>query len=196
MTRVGGARVAMVAAEVWLLTTVAHAVAGGELPPLPWLLGLGACTALTTAWVLRGRVTPWLVAGGLAVAQLGLHVALGAMAAGSAPHAGMAMGGHAHHGHAAAMATATEAGLVDPGLLENVSTRMVVAHVASALLTGFVWWLRRRVVAEVLRLRRPAPTVVRRPASLAGRAFATRPHPRPWLLGDPGRAPPRVLVTA
>ncbi len=124
--------------------------------------------------MLRSRVTPWLVAGGLAVAQLGLHVALGAMSAGSAAHAGMAMGGHAHHEHTA-MAAASQTGPLDPGLLDSVSTRMVVAHVLSALLTGFVWWLRRRVVAEVLRLGRPAPRVVRRPrVSPGGRSRPAR----------------------
>ena len=194
MTRVGGARVALVAAEVWLLTTVAHAAAGGELPSLPWLLGLGALVVLATAWVLRSRVTPWLVAGGLAVAQLGLHVALDAMSAGSAPHAGMAMGGHAHHDHTA-MADAAPAGLLDPGLLDSVSTRMVLAHVLSALLTGFVWWLRRRVVEIVLHLGRPAVADVRRHAAPASPATRTWPHPRPWLLGDPGRAPPRAFVS-
>ena len=73
---------------------------------------------------------------------------------------------------------------------------MVVAHVLCALVTGFLWWLRRRVVAEVLRLGRPGSLVVRRRAVVARETAANRPHPRPWLLGDPGRAPPRELVTA
>lgn len=196
MTRVGAARVAAVAAEVWLLTTVAHTAAGGALPSLPWLLGLGALVTLATAWVLRSRVTPWLVAAGLAVAQIGLHLALRAMAAAPDSGAGTALGRHAHHGHAELTATAANPGVLDAGLLESVSARMVLAHVLSALVTGFVWWLRRRVVAEVLRLGRPAPIVVRRRAVVAREAAATRLHPRSWLVGDPGRAPPRAVVTA
>ena len=194
MTRVGGARVALVAAEVWLLTTVAHAVAGGELPSMPWLLGLAALVVLATAWVLRSRVTPWLAAGGLAVAQLVLHLLLSA-SAGASPQAGMATGGHAHHDHSAT-ATGTPTGLLDPGLLDSVSTRMVVAHVLCALLTGFVWWLRRRVVEVVLHLDRPTTADVRRHAAPASPATGAWPHPRPWLLGDPGRAPPRAFVMA
>lgn len=192
MTPVRSARVVVIAAEVWLLTTVAHAIGGGELPSLPWLLGLAALVALATTWVLRTQVTPWLVAGGLAAAQLGVHVALGAASAGSASHVGMAMDGHAHDHTATPGMTAPAAS----GLLDSLSTRMVLAHVLCALVTGFVWWLRRRVVAEVLRLGRPAPVVVRRRALLTRATAATQPHPRPWLLGDPGRAPPPVFAAA
>ena len=194
MTRVGAARVAVVAAEVWLLTTVAHAVAGGELPSLPWLLGLGALVAVATTWVLRSRVTPWLVAGGLAAAQLGLHVALGAIGR-PAPRRtpGMAMGGHAHD-HTA-LTTPRR-----PGLDPDSST---------ACRPG--WWWRTSSApwspascggSAAASWPRCCGSDDPRPSSYAGarsspgEATATRPHPRPWLLGDPGRAPPRELVTA
>ena len=178
------ARTGLAALEVWLLTVVAHSLAGGEIPSTAWLLVVGGLVLLGTACVMRLRVPIWVAAAAVAAAQLGLHVALTA----AAP--AMPMAGHAHAGHPTPMTVG------GPALLDGLSTQMVLAHVLSALVTGFVWWLRRRTVEHVLRLVAPAGALVRRHAPRPPMQPRSRPHARPWLLGDPGRAPPRALAAA
>ena len=186
MSRVS-ARTLLAALEVWLLTVVAHSLAGGRIPSTTWLLVVGGLVLLATGVVLRRRVSVWVAAAAVGVAQLGLHVGLSV----TAPAASVPTGGHGHLGHA--MATGGGPSLLDA--LTGLSTQMVLAHVLSALVTGFVWWLRRRAVASVLRLAEPLP-VVRHPALRLLTPAAPRPHARPWLLGDPGRAPPAAYVAA
>ncbi|GAA2122511.1 hypothetical protein GCM10009843_17720 [Nocardioides bigeumensis] len=180
------ARTGLAALEVWLLTVVAHSLAGGGIPSSAWLLVVGVLVLVGTACVMRLRVPIWVAAGAVAGAQLGLHVALTA----SAPASAAPMAGHVHPGHPMPM-TAGGASLLD-----GLSTQMVLAHVLSALVTGFVWWLRRRTVEHVLRLVAPVGALVCRHAPRLPSRPRSRPHTRPWLLGDPGRAPPRALVAA
>jgi hypothetical protein len=190
MARVN-ARTALAALEVWLLTVVAHSLAGGAIPSATWLLVVGGMVLLATGVVMRRRVPVWVAAAAVGLAQLCLHVTLTA-AAPPVPGA-MTMAGHDRAGHAMPMPSA------DPTLLDGLtglSTQMVVAHVLTALVTGFVWWLRRRAVEVVLRLTAPVAAVVRLRAPRLLVRPRPRPHARPWLLGDPGRAPPTALVAA
>jgi hypothetical protein len=183
------ARTGLAALEVWLLTVVAHSLAGGAIPSVTWLLVVGALVLAATGVVMRRRAPVWVAAAAVAVAQLGLHVALTAVAPATGMPA-MPMAGHDHSGHAVTMSAA------EPSLLDGLSTQMLLAHVLSALVTGFVWWLRRRAVEVVLLLVAPFGGVVRRPAPRLPSPPRPRPHARPWLLGDPGRAPPRPAVAA
>ena len=167
--RVSPAPTARAAAEVWALTVVVHAAAGGGLPSVPWLVGVAGLVALSTGWVLRRSVRLAVMVPVLAVSQVGLHEVL----------AGMAPAGQVAHGH------------------DGLSPRMAAAHLMCAVLTGVLWWLRRWVVQVVLALAAPFVAVVRRRP--AGVGLAVRQSWRAgllWLAGDPGRAPPRGSVSA
>jgi hypothetical protein len=187
------ARTGLAALEVWLLTVVAHSLAGGGIPSSAWLLVVGVLVLVGTACVMRLRVPIWVAAAAVAGAQLGLHAALTATAPSGAMPMPMPMSGHGHPGHPGHSMAMTAA---DPTVLDSLSTQMVLAHVLSALVTGFVWWLRRRAVEHVLRLTAPVGVLVCRHTPRLPSRPRYRPHTRPWLLGDPGRAPPRALVAA
>ncbi len=169
-------RTARASAEVWALTVLTHSVAGGGLPSLPWLVGLAGLVALSTAWVLRRSVRLAVMLPVLVACQLGLH----------ALFAALATPGHGHLHHAAAPS---------PWWTDELSPRMVVAHVLCAVLTGVVWWVRRSVVDIVLALAGPFIVGTWRPR-LAALARTSLGPARVWLFGDPGRAPPRVLAPA
>jgi hypothetical protein len=171
-------RTAWAAAEVWVLTVVAHTAAGGGLPSLPWLVAVAGLVALSTGWALRGVVRLRVMVPVLSFAQLALHVAL----------AGMTPQGHG----AAAQALVGHPG----GGSYELSARMLTAHGVCAVLTAVVWWLRRWVVQVVLTLARAVTVVVRRLAGPALPADGCSWAARSWLVGDPGRAPPRRFVTA
>ena len=147
---------------------VAHWTAGGELPPLPWLVGVAGLVAGATAWVLRGQARAVLMAPVLIVCQLGLHLLFASL--GPAGHA-------SHQTHQAV----------------GLSPRMLAAHLACAVLTAVVWWVRRSVVDLVLRLVRPLVAATRRTTAAAITRTQTTTAPI-WLVSDPGRAPPRVLA--
>jgi hypothetical protein len=153
--------------EVWALTVVAHTIAGGALPDIPWLVGLAGLVAGATAVVLRNQARPWLLAPVLVASQLGLH----------ALFASLASSGHAsHHTHQAI----------------DLSPRMLAAHGVCAVLTAVVWWVRRWVVEVVLQLAASVPVAARPsapPAPSVGWAASTKV----WLVGDPGRAPPLAV---
>ena len=116
----------------------------------------------------------------LVLCQLGLHALFAALAP-----AGHAAVSHEHAHHASP----------SPWWTEELAPRMLVAHLLCAVLTAVVWWVRRAVVAVVLGLARPLPGVSWRQAR-AARAVSSLGAARVWLVGDPGRAPPRVLAPA
>jgi hypothetical protein len=173
----GGARLtASAAVEIWSLTVLVHVAAGGGLPSVSWLVGLAGLVAISTSWVLRRAVRLPVMLPVLVLCQVGLHVSLEAMRPVAPVEHGHAMAGSAWWMH-------------------ELTPRMVSAHAACALLTGVIWWLRRWVVRVVLILTRPLAIPVRHPSpalwwrSTPGSALV-------WLVGDPGRAPPRVLASA
>ena len=133
--RVTAGRTARASVEVWSLTVLAHSVAGGALPSLPWLVGVAGLVTVSTAWVLRRSVRLAVMLPVLVLCQLGLHVLFASL---STPGAGT------HHPqHAAAPS---------PWWMDELSPRMAAAHVLCAVLTGVVWWVRRSVVDMVLAL--------------------------------------------
>ena len=139
---------------MWSLTVVAHTVAGGGLPSLPWLVGVAGLVTVSTAWVLRRSVRLTRDAAGAGARASWGCTALFATLSPAGVAAGHAAG---HPQHAAAPA---------PWWMDELSPRMVVAHVLCAVLTGVVWWLRRWVVDVVLSLVRHR-AVAMRPAAVA-----------------------------
>jgi hypothetical protein len=178
LRRVSAGRTARTSVEVWALTVLAHSVAGGGMPSLPWLVGVAGLVAVSTAWVLRGSVRLAVMLPVLVACQLGLH-ALFASLSTAGP-----VGAHAHH--------ATD---VPPWWTQELSPRMVLVHVLCAALTGVVWWVRRSVVHIVLALAEPFGVGSWRPR-LAALVRTSLGPARVWLLADPGRAPPRMLAPA
>ncbi len=175
-------RTARASVEVWSLTVVAHTVAGGALPSLPWLVGVAGLVTVSTAWVLRRSVRPAVMLPVLVLCQLGLHALFATLSP-----AGAAVGhapGHAQH-----------AAAPSSWWMEELSPRMAAAHVLCALLTAVVWWVRRWVVDVVLSLGRPL-AVAMRPATIAGVARASLGTALVWLVGSPGRAPPCAAMPA
>ena len=163
------------------MTVVAHTLAGGALPSVPWLVGVAGLVTVSTAWVLRRSVRPAVMLPVLVLCQLGLHALFATLSP-----AGAAAG---HAGHAQHVATPSS------WWMEELSPRMAVAHVLCALLTAVVWWLRRWVVDVVLSLGRPL-AVVMRPAAIAVDAGASLGAALVWLVGSPGRAPPCASMPA
>jgi hypothetical protein len=153
---------------VWGLTVLAHSFAGGELPSLPWLVGVAGLVAAATAWVLREQARPALLAPVLVACQLGLHVLFASL-----PPAGHG----AHQGHQ----------------VVDLSPRVLAAHVVCAVLTAVVWWVRRSVVDVVLRLATSMAVTIER-VGIVGNTPAETHRQLVWLVGDPGRAPPRPLA--
>lgn len=183
--RRGLSRSTWAAVEVWSLTTVAHTVAGGALPSVPWLAGVAVLVVAASALVLCASLSTRVVLPALAASQVGLHLALSWMPPASAPPASMT------HVHEMGVHTAT----IGPAAA-GLTWQMLAAHVASALLTAAVWGLRRRAVetleclARRVRWCRP-PTLV-----LPVHPARLRAAQRLWLLGSPRRGPPRTLAAA
>ena len=157
--------------EVWSLTVLAHTVAGGGLPSLPWLVGVAGLVTLATAWVLRRSVRLAGDAAGVGA------VPAGAARAVRGAGAGRGAVGHAHgHEHAHARS---------PWWLE-LSPRMLVAHVLCAAadrrgLVGAPLGRRGRAVAWP-RLRR-SRCRDRRPVVRAREGVAR--YALVWLVGRP-----------
>lgn len=143
-------RAGVATAEIMTGTLLAHAWAGGALPSPTWI-GLIAVLVAGGTWaVQRGRVSLAVAVPAVSAVQLLLHCWLMTLAP-AEPMAGMAHG--------------SGAGAV--GHLE-LTTPMLLAHVASAALTALVWTARRRAVEVLLTwaraLRVPVPAV--RPLAL------------------------------
>ena len=173
------------AVEVWSLTAVAHTIAGGALPSLPWLAGVAVLVVAASALVLRASMSVWVVLPALGASQVGLHLALTWMTPATTPPASMS------HVHEMGAHTST-VGLASAGL----TWQMLAAHVASALLTAAVWGVRRRAVETLeglaLRVWWCPPTTLVLPAHPARLRVAQRL----WLVGSPRRGPPRGLAAA
>lgn len=167
-----GWRALLATTEIMAGVLAAHAAAGGGLPTPGWLLTLAGLVHVCTLLVLRRRVRRrWLVPA-LVAAQWVLHEAFTTASAEAS--------GHAHH----------------LGAQASPSWQMLVAHLASALITAVVWSVRRRL-RTMLRLAAKAP----RPAAPAPRG------PRPdrirrtpaggiWAFGAARRGPPRCALAA
>jgi len=168
------------------LTVLAHTVAGGSLPSLPWLVGVAGLVTVSTAWVLRRSVRLAVMLPVLVLGQLGLHGLFATLSPAGAP-LGNAAGHAADHAHHAG---------TSPWWADDLSPRMLVAHVLCAALTGVVWWLRRCVVDVVLSLARPLVVALTRSSPLVEATVAALSAGLVWLLGDPGRAPPHVPAPA
>ncbi len=180
--RSSAGRTARASLEVWSLTVVAHTVAGGALPSLPWLVGVAGLVTVSTAWVLRRSVRLSVMLPVLVLCQLGLHSLFATLSP-----AGVVVGHAAGHPqHAAAPV---------PWWMDELSPRMMGAHALCAVLTGVVWWLRRWVVDVVLSLVRHRAVAMRQ-AAVAVLARASFGDALVWLVGSPGRAPPCALAPA
>jgi len=164
---------------VWLLTVLVHTAAGGELPPVAWLVALSGLVAVSTAWVLRGSAPMWLTLPFLLLSQVGLHAALGATPTAGHRHAPI-------HDHPSTLVTSS---------VDDVSVRMLVAHLLCALFTAAVWWLRRWVEDVALALGAAALVIVR-PSGRNGVHSPSLVSTLVWLVADPGRAPPLVAAPA
>ena len=183
--RGGLSRSTWAAVEVWSLTTVAHTVAGGALPSVPWLAGVAVLVMAASALVLRASLSTWVVLPALAASQVGLHLALTWMPPASTPPASMA------HVHEMGVHTST-IGPAPAGL----TWQMLAAHVASALLTAAVWALRRRAVETLGCLARRVRWCIPPTLVLPAHPARLRVAQRLWLLGSPRRGPPRGLAAA
>ncbi len=162
------ARSALATVEIMAGVTLAHTWAGGELPSLPWLLGVAGLVFVASRQVIGCRVHLRWMLPALGAAQFVLHGFLTASAAGS---------GHDHMTSDAPM---------------GLSWQMVAAHIASAAITVVVWRVRRRLLSAVLALplaHRALPTL-----GHAGVTFGVWSAPRPglWHLGAPRRGPPAL----
>src|SRR5215211_3393592 len=125
-----------------LLTTVGHGLSAGATPAAAATL-VGGALVLLLARHLAGRERSLIeIAGGLLLAQVGLHalfIAVPAADAGAVADAGLAAGS-AHSGHhaAASMSVGTvhvhHAG-------EWMGMGMLLAHLAAGLVAA--WWLRQ-----------------------------------------------------
>ncbi len=165
-------RAALATCEIVTAATIAHSLAGGGMPSVPWLVGLICMVFGASLLVIRELIPLRWALPALVTAQFVLHLLLAAMAT------------EAHeHGHA----TVAVLGL---------SWHMLAAHVASGMTTGLVWHLRRRLLAAVilwpLRLEAlPLRRLVLRPL---GQVWVPNGHS--WLLAAPHRGPPAGLRCA
>jgi hypothetical protein len=160
------ARSLLATSEIMAGVTLAHTWAGGMLPSVPWLLGVAALVLAATVVLTRQRASLlWMVLG-LGVAQALLHGFLTLMAPTAVAHGDMANGPHL-----------------------DLSWRMVVAHAASAVITGVVWRTRRRLLQSISSW--PAlparPCQARTPVLPKSQASPQRAR---WLLCAPWRGPP------
>ena len=165
-------RAALATCEIVTAATIAHSLAGGGLPSVPWLVGL-TCMVFGASLLVIRELTPlrWALPA-LVTAQFVLHHLLAAMAT------------EAHeHGHA------TDAIL-------GLSWHMLAAHVASGMTTALVWHLRRRLLATVIHcpLRLHALPFWRLALRPLGRVWVPNGHT--WLLAAPRRGPPAGLRCA
>jgi hypothetical protein len=153
--------------------TVAHVVAGGEMPQPLWLAAFGALVYAASLPVLRQRAGIGLVLPALVVVQVLGHAWLVALTPAS----------HAGHGH-------------DGGVLLGLSPAMLAAHAVAALVTGVMWAVRRRVVDVLVQWADPA--LVPAPAATRGRVLprVVRPSDRRLVGAAPTRGPPALLATA
>lgn len=143
-------RAALATVEIMTGTLLAHAWAGGAAPSPAWTALVGVLVAAGTVLVQRGRVPLALAVPGLAAVQLLLHCWLVTLVPAASMSASMAGMSHAS-GH--------------DGL--GLTTSMLLAHVASAVLTAVVWTARRRAVEVLLSWARTprVPVPSRRPVA-------------------------------
>ena len=172
------------AVEVWSLTAVAHTIAGGALPSLPWLAGVAVLVVAASALVLRASLSTWVVLPALGASQVGLHLALTWMPPATTPPASMS------HVHEMGAHTST-IGLASAGL----TWQMLGATWRARCWTAAVWqmrsWLSRPSKCLALRVRWcPRPTLVL-PAYPARLRVAERSGLSPALVGDHRAVSPR-----
>lgn len=159
---------------------VAHTVAGGALPSAWWLVLTAAGVYAGSLAVLSGRVRMRTAVPALVAAQLLLHGWLVALAG---------PGAHGHGDHL---------GAGEPGILAAFGAEwaMLLAHLAGAAATAWVWALRRRAVDLVV-----AWAGLVRPDPPPGREACRTPAPRGLCsrlaaIGTGARGPPALAAPA
>jgi hypothetical protein len=171
-------RALLATAEIVLGTVAAHTWAGGTLPSAPWLVAVTALVLVASLVVLHGKVRAAVAVPALAGAQVLLHCWLVALAPGHS------MPGHQMSGQAAS----------GPHL--ELTTPMLAAHLAAALLTALVWGLRRRAVDVVLAWGAVAGVVISSVRRVAAGAAPTVVRHQRVLAVAPRRGPPGRLAPA
>lgn len=174
----GAARACVVTGEVMGLSTLAHASAGGELPPLVWFASMSAVVMAVSVAVLRGSIRIRTAVPVIAVLQVGLHLAFQMTA----------MQGPA--GHAMAL---------DHRL--HLSMPMLLAHLITAVAAGLLLVVQERAVARARAWfnawSRPSSLVPIPPRSAVSVAGVYLPRARRMLLlRSPRRGPPTVSPVA
>ena len=178
MPRPGAALRALLATvEIVLGTLAAHTWAGGTSPSAAHVAAIAGLVFVGSLVVLRGAVRAAVAVPALAAAQLLLHCWLVALSP------GQAMPGHGMPGHP-----------LDPH--HGLTTPMLAAHLAAAVLTAVVWGLRERAVDVVIAWGALVRVIVPTPR-LAGVSAAPRAGRRLRVVAAaPRRGPPRPLVLA
>jgi len=164
------ARTAAATVLVMAGAALAHAWAGGELPGAPQLLALTGLVFGAGTLTLRWRVPLLLLAPFVLLAQAGLHVLFGPLAAETS-----------HAGHVGITSAA-----------EPLTWRMVLAHLVSTLFAVLVWWLSQRTATLLVRVLELWTTYAggRRDAALRVPSDAKRQARLVCLVGAPRRGPP------
>lgn len=165
-------RSAVATVEITVAATVAHAVAGGHLPAVGFLLAFSlvvfGCCLVTIGRVLSVAVTvPFVL-----VVQFGLHGALDS-------------GPVAHHG--------SLHGAVAPDGLLGLSPVMFWAHLVTAVVTAIFLLLQGRIIAAVVASWRPLPqpfSLLSGSAPLAVTSRVSVVLPAVLLRAAPRRGPP------
>jgi hypothetical protein len=155
--------------------TLAHGWAGGALPEWPFLVGLGAATLGASTLFLRGALTSGVLLPVMAGAQVLVHESF--MAVSTAGHAG-----HAH--------------LVDTGAGEGWTSRMVLAHLIVAVVTGLVWRACERTARVVVVLSGIRACYLGAGRPRAGWQVSVVARALSFLVATPHRGPPPALRCA
>jgi hypothetical protein len=166
-----GARSCLATAEIIAGVTLAHTWAGGELPSVPWLLGLCGLVLGSSLLVMREKARLRTMILLLGAAQFALHPFLALMAP-------------TEHVHTAASTP-----------MLHLTWQMVAAHAACAVVTGVVWAVRRRALEAIFGWVENSAVLL--PLWLAPSIGeeTSRPSRAPWwLAGAPRRGPPLRTV--
>ena len=190
-------RVAVVTAVVLLLGVGAHVLGGGRLPTAVVLVVLAVLLAPAVVLATRTRLGTGKGMALLGGAQLGIHLALHAMA----PTAGVAVAHHHVHGGDVAVLAALHAQSGAPGAMATMSgmpamagltPTMLLAHAVGTAVTAWLLARGEDVLWRVLSFLLPTvPGRVRLPGRPTARVPALRARRSSALCRPIGsRAPP------
>lgn len=169
--------------EIVLGTVAAHTWAGGALPSASWIMAIAVLVLVGGLVVDHGKIPLKVAVPALAGLQLLLHSWLVALApTHSMSGAGMSSTGMSGAGMSSAHSSHLE-----------LTTPMVLAHLAAAALTALVWSARRRAIDVLLtwcaQVRVPLLAPALAPAALVRVAEHLR-----FLLGAASRRGPPLLL--